>query len=200
MEKEDGICVNTSSCSIKRTSFKTYIEGPYPQVLMFNINWFDNQVPYLDTLKFAVSIPQRFKMKDLFCEKNEGATPTPGQQHNDDCYILKAIVCFLGAHYMTFVKMIVDEHPVWRLYDDTEISIYQDWTQILYKILEFGTLPTVLVYEKVTKSNNDFDAYDKINSTQLEELFSKAQELQDFIDQFEQESLQNQRVSSPKEE
>ena len=89
---------------------------------------------------------------------------------------------------MTFVKQIIDEHPIWRLYDDTEITIYQDWTQILNKILEFGTLPTVLVYEKVNENNNDFDAYDKLNSNQMIDLFAKARELQDFIDQFERES------------
>ena len=94
---------------------------------------------------------------------------------------------------MTFVKQIIDEHPIWRLYDDTEITIYQDWTQILNKILEFGTLPTVLVYEKVTEHNNDFDAYDKLNSNQLIVLFAKARELQDFIDQFERESNSNVR-------
>ena len=133
-------------------------------------------------------------MKDLFCEK-ETPTPTPGRQGHEDCYILKAMVCFLGAHYMTFVKLIIDEHPVWRLYDDSEISIYQDWTQILYKILEFGTLPTVLVYERVTEHNNDFDAYDKLNSNQLIDLFAKARELQDFIDQFEQEAMSNSQMS-----
>ena len=161
MEREDNICVNSQNgaCRYTKSAFKTYIEAPYPDVMIFNVNWFDNSVPYLDTLKFAVSIPQRFQMKDLYCEKE---TPTPG--YNDDSYILKGIICFLGAHYMTFVKQIIDEHPIWRLYDDTEITIYQDWTQILNKILEFGTLPTVLVYEKVNENNNDFDAYDKLNS------------------------------------
>ena len=116
-------------------------------------------------------------MQDLFCEKENIPTPTGGRYKNEDPYILKGIICFLGAHYMTFVKQIIDEHPVWRLYDDTEITIYQDWTQILNKILEFGTLPTVLVYEKVNEHNNDFDIYDKLNSNQLIDLFAKAREL-----------------------
>jgi len=59
MEREEDICVNSEngSCKYSKSSIKTYIEPPYPEVMMFNINWFDNQVPYLDTLKFAVSIP-----------------------------------------------------------------------------------------------------------------------------------------------
>ena len=35
------------------------------------------------------------------------------------------------------------------------------------KILEFGTLPTVLVYEKVHPQNIDNDAFDKMSSSEL---------------------------------
>jgi hypothetical protein len=40
----------------------------------------------------------------------------------EDEYILKAIVCFLGAHYMTYIKDRSegdkDSIPLWKLYDD----------------------------------------------------------------------------------
>jgi len=42
------------------------ISEPIPEVLSFNINWFDNQVPYMDTLKFCLSIPNSFRLEELF--------------------------------------------------------------------------------------------------------------------------------------
>lgn len=78
-----------------------------------NINWYDNQVPYMDTLQFAVSIPQKFRIDDLY-EIKEGS-----QKHAGEGYILQSVVCFLGAHYMTYIKKKqADGLPVWKLYDD----------------------------------------------------------------------------------
>jgi hypothetical protein len=34
-----------------------YILEPKPSVMCFNINWYDNQIPYMDILRFACSIP-----------------------------------------------------------------------------------------------------------------------------------------------
>lgn len=58
------------------------------------------------------------------------------------------------------------------------------------KILEFGTLPTVLIYEKVDFSNFDNDQLDIINADDLAVLDKKAYQLQKFIDQFENEQAQ----------
>lgn len=66
----------------------------------------------MDTLKFCTSIPQRFKLTDIF-EINGTVS--------EDEYILKAVVCFLGAHYMTYIKnksSSKDSIPHWKLYDD----------------------------------------------------------------------------------
>jgi hypothetical protein len=41
------------------------------------------------------------------------------------------------------------------------------WKEILEKILEYGTLPTVLVYEQITKNNIENDAFDRIDSREL---------------------------------
>jgi hypothetical protein len=82
-------------------------------------------------------------------------TEQPKSDQVDEQYILKAVVCFLGAHYMTYIKVkeqVADSIPVWKLYDDYKpIQIYASWREIMEKILEYGTLPTVLIYEKVTQ-------------------------------------------------
>lgn len=112
---------------------------------------------------------------------------------NDKCqnaYILQSVVCFLGAHYMTYIKKKDPNQegsiPVWKLYDDQNpIQIYMSWKEILEKILEYGTLPTVLVYEQLTKNNIDNDTFDKLESRELAQLENRARELQKFIDQYE---------------
>lgn len=68
------------------------------------------------------------------------------------------------------------------------------------KILDFGTLPTVLIYEQVTKFNRDNDTYDEVSNDSLAQLEKRAYELQKFIDQFENNEAQNDRQQKKKEE
>jgi uncharacterized UBP type Zn finger protein len=48
-------------------------------------------------------------------------------------------VCFLGAHYLSYIKVIVEGKPLWKLYNDQEIVGYEKWGDIVYKIQEFAT-------------------------------------------------------------
>lgn len=50
------------------------------------------------------------------------------------------------------------------------------------KILEYGTLPTVLIYEKVNLQNQDNDMFDAVNVEELKSLDDRAYGLQKFID------------------
>lgn len=122
-----------------------------------------------------------------------------------DEYVLRSVVCFLGAHYMTYVKQVgathhkdgsVEYEPVWKLYDDYKsVTKYQCWKDILEKILEFGTLPTVLIYERVPHQSpwaHAFDAYDKMNVDELYQLYKRAQSFQQFYDQIEAIQAQNE--------
>jgi len=124
----------------------------------------------MDILRFSCSIPQHFHLSELF-----DLETTP----KDETYMLKSVVCFLGAHYMTYIKQRNQtEHgiiPFWKLYDDNrQIATFQSWQEILEKMLEFGTLPTVLVYEKKNSVNQHDDLYDKMQSTDLISLDKKA--------------------------
>ena len=75
--------------------------------------------------------------------------------------------------------------------------MYMSWKEILEKILEYGTLPTVLIYEEINKNNIDNDAFDRIDSKELEQLERRAYDLQKFIDQYEiAEAKANKEKSS----
>ena len=66
----------------------------------------------MDILRFSSSIPQRFTLNELFDVTQENS-----QGANDEL-ILKGVVCFLGAHYYTYIKVKESDIPVWKLYDD----------------------------------------------------------------------------------
>ena len=91
----DQICVNgTKNCRYMKSTSMIHIEEPFPEILHMNVNWWDSKISAFDCLKFALSIPRRFMIQKLFNDIQNGETE----------YVLKAIVVFLGAHYMTFVK------------------------------------------------------------------------------------------------
>lgn len=156
MNKKEKICISNQACKYNETTWTHFIKAPFPEMICLNVNWHSNEVPYMDTLKFCTSIPQKFQLQELFQISEQDST--------SDEYILKAVVCFLGAHYMTYIKdrTVPDKRnenfPIWKLYDDYKpIDIYYSWKDIIEKILDFGTLPTVLIYQKVNPQNQDDD-------------------------------------------
>jgi len=166
----------------------------------------------MDTLRFGAAIPQRLRLQELFdvIDEDENGEDAKSASSKDD-YVLRSVVCFLGAHYMTYVKQIttlsnrdgsLDYHPVWKLYDDYKpVALYQSWKDILEKMLEFGTLPTVLIYERVPQASpwaHAYDAYDKLSVDELYQLYKRAQSLQQFIDQYE--AMQAQHAIKQKKE
>jgi hypothetical protein len=104
-------------------------------------------------------------MNSLFA----GSSSSESDQFRNPEYVLKSVVCFLGAHYMTYIKKTnISGRKVWKLYDDQRsIKEYSTWGAVLDKILEAGTLPTVLMYERITKENENDDAHDRVGSTEL---------------------------------
>ena len=132
-------CPNGNNCAISSIHTERYIDWPIPRVFMMNISWFLNtKLSYVDTLTFALSITQQFYLKDLY-----SGSSSRKDEFNLIKYHLKSIVCFLDAHYFTFVKHIVEEddgriHVVWKHYDDDkEIMECDDWSDMIYKILQY---------------------------------------------------------------
>lgn len=152
------ICINgNANCSEpenQKSFTKIEIFDPLPELTIFNINWFMDEISYADLLKFLISIPHRFTIGDLYDYKDGSESGT---------YILKAVVCFVGAHYFSFVKQELDDQPVWKKFnDDSDIEIYDDWTQVILEYMPQKARPSILVYEKLTQKNQDFDANENL--------------------------------------
>lgn len=46
-----------AKCKFQQTQYTNCIRAPFPEILSLNVNWFDNQVAYMDTLRFCAAIP-----------------------------------------------------------------------------------------------------------------------------------------------
>ena len=59
-----------------------------------------DEASYEEVLKIWVSIPHRYTIGDLYDYKDGSESGT---------YVLKAVVCFVGAHYFSFVKQVFEK-------------------------------------------------------------------------------------------
>ena len=64
-------------------------------------------------------------------------------------YQIKAVSCFIGAHYLSFVRMRDINDSYWRMYNDDESEILPNWAEVLTKMLDMKTQPTILFYEMI---------------------------------------------------
>ena len=141
---------------------------------MINVNWFSDQVSFLETFSFCVSIPLEMNLSDMFDNVDKKIRKTPD-------YMLKSIICFVGgAHYLTFIKEYdqVKRRAEWLLYDDDkDIQAFESWQDVLDNMVQYGNLPTLLFYEKINKNNEPLRTAE-LTSVALRRVLEKAQELQ----------------------
>ena len=91
-----------------------------------------------------MSIATQFSIGEMFLVDPADMLP------EDTFYLLKGVVCFVGAHYFTFIRHQSEvQKPEWLLFDDDKpIQAFSSWEAVLNNILQFGNLPTLLLYEK----------------------------------------------------
>lgn len=174
---------SASKCSIKKSMTETFAMTPYPEVFQININWFSDHTKYLETFYFSISIALEFNISDMFevqskssaqKEKMKAAT---GSDKLDERYMLMGLVCFVGAHYLSFIKSDLNGKVIWKLFDDEKpILVYQSWEAVLNNILEYGNLPTLLIYEKKSDLNKHL-AEKELTLTQVRNLKNRAEDL-----------------------
>lgn len=93
------------------------------------------------------------------------------------------MVCFLGAHYMVFIRHDLDDgqSSEWRLYDDGNNPILRkSWAEVLIQIISFQIQPTLLLYEKMGTRERQ-DAY--LNFMELNDVYLQAQNLENTMNE-----------------
>ena len=64
------------------------------------------------------------------------------------------------------------------------IRFYENWYAVIIDIIDAGVLPTNIIFEKASLSNQNIDQNDKLSKDMMDELYKKANELDDFMKQF----------------
>jgi hypothetical protein len=83
MSKEKEGCSEESKQGVGHVSATRNSLTSIPEVFMFNVSWNDEPIPS-QILKFMISIPERFEIKDIFDSSVQG-----------NCtYILKGMIAF----------------------------------------------------------------------------------------------------------
>lgn len=60
--------MDNASCAFKTTQSRLMIEQPLPLIYIMNVSWFGNELNYIETFYFAISIPHEFKCKEIYAE------------------------------------------------------------------------------------------------------------------------------------
>lgn len=68
-------------------------------MLTLNVSWFDSQIRYDEAFKFAMAIATQFRIGEMF-----NVDPADGLAEDDTSYKLTGVVCFVGAHYFSFMR------------------------------------------------------------------------------------------------
>jgi ubiquitin C-terminal hydrolase len=68
-------------------------------------------------------------------------------------YRLVGLVCFYGAHYVSFYREFDSKsyfsYPKWKSYDDTHVEDFYYWKDVIKRCSETIMRPTILFYQKV---------------------------------------------------
>ena len=81
-------------------------------MFLININWFSDHTKYMETFYFSISIAMEFNMSDMFevqpksAANKNGKVLVAGTEFDklDETYMLMGLICFVGAHYLSFIK------------------------------------------------------------------------------------------------
>jgi hypothetical protein len=149
--------------------------SPY---LCFNLVWRETNPKLTDICKLFLMLPLKFRNRDLF-ELPEGETSKQ--------YELFGLVCYWGAHYISFFRSDDFDANYWVCYDDKVITKVNSWKDLIVKCLLSHFHPTILFYRKVDSEKG----FSQIN--EMKEQISN-EELNRFITYCEKFDKENQMI------
>ncbi|CDW73817.1 ubiquitin carboxyl-terminal hydrolase-related protein [Stylonychia lemnae] len=161
------------TCVFKESTYFQTIEAPYPKTLVLNFNWQADEAKSVDLLQVFLTLDDRVKLNHLY------KIPSNDLSIDQKAYSLKAFTCFLGAHYLVFIRQQIENTKIssgsWKLFNDLLIKDFDEWYDVINFCLESKCIPTLIIYEQQGYMMNT-PGYDDliIKRSQIEELQFKA--------------------------
>eukprot|EP00347_Sterkiella_histriomuscorum_P020796 403336428 len=179
------------NCLKKKAKISQIIEKPYPKILVLNFNWSQEEIKSVDLLQLLLSLEDGVKMQHFYeVQQRETINDQKG-------YNLKAIVCYVGAHYLVLIRQNNSNSSInisspkknranWRLFNDTKIEDLQEWYDVVNYLLDSKCTPTLIIYEETQEI---------YQSTEQTEIYMNFQKSQKDIQQDFQVKVEDQKGS-----
>lgn len=140
-------CVKYNSMMQMRQSF---VGKTMPQVLTLSFNWNimrEEDARSLDILSFCLSLTDKLPIQGMF--ELEADCTNKNAEYN-----LKAMVCFVGKHYLVFIRfpnLTPDKYRYqskWTLFNDTQVRDFKNgWSEVVDYCVDTKAVPTLLVFD-----------------------------------------------------
>lgn len=124
-----------------------------PSVLLLGMNWNiarEEDVKSVDIYKMCIGLSDMLAFQDIFdVEKGFNA-------NNFAFYNLKALICFVGNHYLVFIRSH-SQRPqperkifsTWTLYNDTQVRDFKNgWVEVVDYCIDTKAVPTLVIYDQ----------------------------------------------------
>ena len=95
MKSRQNVCIDNQKTGKDHQSETRLGVSSAPEVFTLNLNWDGEPLP-TQILRMMVTIPEKFKIKNLF-----------DQAPTDETYVLKGLICYMGAHYLAFFRRML---------------------------------------------------------------------------------------------
>lgn len=93
----NNICINKNENCTYKSSITEIVSRKSSKVHIFSVNWTKNSASFDDLLKFYISMPLYYNIYDVY-DRPDGDTDS------GDNYVLKAIICQLKGHNLTYIR------------------------------------------------------------------------------------------------
>ncbi|TNV82703.1 hypothetical protein FGO68_gene533 [Halteria grandinella] len=145
---EEQFCKN-EACTIKksRMMYKIDLKEGVPQVMTFNLNWIDENVPKQNISSLLDTIQSKFALCDLY-ETDD----LPVLEFKKINYMLQGFVAYYGRHYSCFFQGIINGNKVWQEYNDAMAKEYKSFEEVISFCKKCGIKPTLMFYQLASQS------------------------------------------------
>ena len=129
----------------KNTETLLILKKPFPQLMIFDLNWSMDDITPVQCLNILASLPPYYFVPNVY---NVESLYDPLIYMS--LYKLKSIICYTGQHYLTFIRVkssLSLRKSRWTLFNDDKVQLFPNWYEVVDYLVQTQCCPTILIYE-----------------------------------------------------